>query len=424
MFAIRKAAFRPVALALRRGNASVVAETASSSATPTPPPSKSAVKPSAAPANSPSDASASTPDTDSVDASAQAKTKGKGRRRQRPVISAEKPRQWNLPLAPGVLPAYDEALKVIQKDSAALKAEAKELQEAINQAEQATSRDEDQLGKMKEKLRILEVQSEINLPDVRWSVANAMVDMSKPVHRHLMEQKWRKDGDLDLLMERIHQMKVVPDVMPDLHPSIDLRVTTVPALEEFRVTRKRYSLVEPGVFLVPYQTRRAPKLYANVFHTDTRLYTLLMVDPDVPDESAESFTAYLHWLQPNIPLCATHQTRIAGLNSHTTYIPPHPQQGTPYHRYVLLLLPQSDPTKPLEIPVVPDSARLGFDTRAFMQEWGFDGARGGGAHMWREIWSEDVSKIYSEVLKTAEPRFGQPPRSDPYATLKRTKRYV
>jgi len=27
-----------------------------------------------------------------------------------------------------------------------------------------------------------------------------LVDMSKPVHRHLMEQKWRKDGGLDLLV--------------------------------------------------------------------------------------------------------------------------------------------------------------------------------------------------------------------------------
>jgi len=26
------------------------------------------------------------------------------------------------------------------------------------------------------------------------------VDMTKPVHRHLVEQRWRSDGDLDLLV--------------------------------------------------------------------------------------------------------------------------------------------------------------------------------------------------------------------------------
>lgn len=87
------------------------------------------------------------------------------------------------------------------------------------------------------------------------------------------------------------------------------------------------------------------------------------------------------------------------LNTHTPYIPPHPQRGTPYHRYVLLLLPQSDPTKPLEIPIVADSDRLGFDTRSFLQQWGLDGAKGGGAHMFREVWDTDVSKVYSRVLR-------------------------
>ena len=34
-----------------------------------------------------------------------------------------------------------------------------------------------------------------------------------------------------------------------------------------------------------------------MFHTDTRLYTLLMVDLDVPHPESQSFTTYLHWMQ-------------------------------------------------------------------------------------------------------------------------------
>ena len=90
------------------------------------------------------------------------------------------------------------ALKVIKTDSIRLKEEAKELRTRIGLAEntfqefsaKAKELSEDsqerrslteevnlldeQLEAMRVKLNILEVQSEINLPDVRWRVANAM----------------------------------------------------------------------------------------------------------------------------------------------------------------------------------------------------------------------------------------------------------
>jgi len=249
-------------------------------------------------------------------------------------------------------------------------------------------------------------------------------DLSKPVYRHLIEQRWRKEGGLDLLMERIHQMKVVPDVLPSLHPSVDLQITfpMAPPLNEYlrQNAKPRHQGVEPGVYLLPEQTRLPPKVFVNAFHTDTRLYTLLMIDPDVPDTENQGFQTYLHWLQPNISLSATSAGKLS-LNTHTTYIPPHPQKGTPYHRYVLLLLPQSSE---LSVPVVAEDARLGFDVRAFMEEHKLDGNVGGGAHMWREVWSEAVSKIYVDVLNSPEPRYGRPPKADPYREVKRIKRYV
>lgn len=276
-----------------------------------------------------------------------------GRRKKqptrRPAISLQNPRTWNEPLAPGVIPAYDLALEVLKRDSAALKAEVEELRRHIEAEERryqelvkADGKGENgeahaldiELEKLREKLHIIEVQSEVNLPDVRWKVANAMPDMSVPSNRHLVEQRWRKEGDLDLLMERLHQMKVVPDLLPDIRPSLDLHLTargwsrTWSLLDTFRV-------VEPGTYLLPAQTTVPPRLYASVFHTDTRLYTLVMIDPDVPNEETASYTNYLHWMQPNIPLSALSPTELPNLNEHTKYIPPHPQRGTPYHRYTV-----------------------------------------------------------------------------------------
>ena len=64
--------------------------------------------------------------------------------------------------------------------------------------------------------------------------------------------------------------------------------------------------------------------------------------------------------------------------------------------------------------------------------------------MWREVWSKGVSKIYADVLRKyqpnsigkldalmiilfaeeEEPWYGRPRKVDPFAELKRTKRYV
>jgi large subunit ribosomal protein L35 len=104
--------------------------------------------------------------------------------------------------------------------------------------------------------------------------------------------------------------------------------------------------------------------------------------------------------RPNIPLSAEWPTtQIPDLNAGGTYyIPPHPQKGTKYHRYVLLLLQQPSPAQQISIPVISDKERLGFNVRKFMGDYKLDGSVGGGVHMWREVWDEEVSRIYSEVL--------------------------
>ncbi|KAJ7194173.1 phosphatidylethanolamine-binding protein, partial [Mycena pura] len=348
------------------------------------------------------------------------------RRAGRPLISLALPRRWSAPLPAGIMPAYDEAVKLIRADARRVRAEVERAHRLLCGEEPGAepvvgverSLVEERLEHMREKLHILDVQSEVNLPEVRWSVANGMADMSVPSHRHLVEQRWRKDGDLDLLMERIHQMHVVvwgvfpdvPDVLPVLHPSLDLHLTArlLPVHFDALMHRNRaqrrvntFKDVVPGNYLTPRQTRPVPKLYANVFHTDVHLYTMLMVDPDVPDEETRTFTTFLHWLKPNIPLSATHTGRIPLLNTHTRYVPPHPQRGTPYHRYVTLLLPQ--PPLPgqkwrLEIPVVPGAARLGFDVRAFARERGLNGAVGGGVHMFLKISQDIFLTVFDQEL--------------------------
>jgi len=215
--------------------------------------------------------------------------------------------------------------------------------------------------------------------------------------------------------------------LPSLHPSFDLRVTfpePPPQTGHLQNRANRQNKqVEPGVFLVSEQTLKQPTLYATVFHEETKFYTLLMVDPDVPDPENQGYTTYLHWLQPNIPLsCATRTIEIP--EAHIPYIPPHPPRGTPYHRYVLLLLPQQSPTEQISVPALSDADRLHFDVREFTAQHGLDGNSGGGAHMWRQVWDEGVSQIYATVLRRKEPKFTLPPKPDRYADIRGVRRYI
>jgi len=81
------------------------------------------------------------------------------------------------------------ALQLIQKDGNGLKLEARALQAEIDTAEtkiQSMFAESDagkegvleamdrEIENMRKRLHILEVQSEVNLPSMRWKVANAM----------------------------------------------------------------------------------------------------------------------------------------------------------------------------------------------------------------------------------------------------------
>ncbi|KAL5519253.1 MRPL35 [Sanghuangporus vaninii] len=437
---------------LVRGNATLSTGGAAPSTSTPPPPIGTIPKPttSATPISSPA------PSTSSAQASTIGETgstkpeeRSHQRKRRRIVkrraqISLTSPRKWNPPVKPGSLPVYDEALKLIKEDSLRLKGELRtalarvqEVEKELRVLSSAGAMEggevekkvelEKELGLLREKVETLEIQSEINLPWVRWYAANGMADLTKPVYRHLVEQKWRNYGALDLLMERIHQMSVVPDLLPSLHPSIDLRISfpePPPHSTYLRTrTRRKYKPVEPGVYLLPEQTRRPPRMYTSVFHPETRYYTLVMVDADVPDPENKSFTTYLHWMQPNIALSAATCGQISTI-AHAKYIPPHPQRGSPYHRYCLFLLPHVNASEKVHVPPpVSDEARIGFNLRAFCEEYGLDASLGGGAHMWREVWDETVSDIYKHTLKLAEPHFGLPPRADPYADVKVLNKY-
>jgi len=166
---IRLRALRAASLPSVAVRASSTAATSSASSTPAPPAGKSK--------------------NAEVKAGETGESAGRRRRKYkipttRPAISLANPRPWNPPLKKGVVPAYDLAVEYLKADAAAVASEASALEKEIDAKEaeyQALKAKGDEvealdaeLEKMREKLVILKVQSEVNLPEVRWKVANAM----------------------------------------------------------------------------------------------------------------------------------------------------------------------------------------------------------------------------------------------------------
>src|SRR4051812_45073458 len=93
--------------------------------------------------------------------------------------------------------------------------------------------------------------------------------------------------------------------------------------------------------------------------------------------------------RPNIRLSSTTPSPISLTSSEETlvpYVPPHPQNGTPYHRYSVFLLENPDPQAKIDVSAVLKGNRNEFNLRKFVAQHGFKSERAGGAHFWREIW--------------------------------------
>lgn len=87
---------------------------------------------------------------------------------QSAALSSASASSWNPPIAPGVEPAYDEALAVIAHDRADKRRQIQQLKEG------AQAQDAD----IQKRIESLEVAADINDPQVRWAFENGKGEYS------------------------------------------------------------------------------------------------------------------------------------------------------------------------------------------------------------------------------------------------------
>jgi len=153
-----------------------------------------------------------------------------------------------------------------------------------------------------------------------------------------------------LLHDALKKHEVIPDVVDDFTPQVDLKVAfpkgAVQNGNVFSASDLHY--VEPDV------TWNADK---NAF------YTLVKVDPDAPSRQSHINREWRHWLVCNIPGADLSKGEVI-----TPYMGPKPPKDSGLHRYVFMLYKQNDRIFP---PAMDNSGnhRGNWALRKFAKEY-------------------------------------------------------
>lgn len=205
--------------------------------------------------------------------------------------------------------------------------------------------------------------------------------MNKPIYRYLAEKQWRKYQQL-LIAQRIEQFNIVPDMLPHLKPTADVRLS----FKQRSVQHGEY--IDSRVSEVPL------RLKVQVFDKGERLVSIVMIDSDVPVAEQDNFTSRCHFLATNIPLSPTiNSLPISQLPKESIvlpWMPPFAQKGSPYHRYSVFVL-QQKPGETLDAAKLQEAVkRDGFGLRSFTDKYKLAPI---GMSLFRSTWDEGTAGV-------------------------------
>ncbi|KAL5343131.1 phosphatidylethanolamine-binding protein [Aspergillus crustosus] len=258
---------------------------------------------------------------------------------------------------------------------------------ALPEAEQKKTSNRSRLGALEIHLEKLKVHADINDPLVKKRFEDGHGDMSKPIYRHLADQKWR-EFRRKVIVQRITQMKVVPDVLPHCDPVVDVKLY---------FNRKA---VQPGEFVNSQVSSSVPKLDVQMFEGGEKLVTIAIVDSDVPNVHEDTFDYNIHYLAVNIPLSAIN-TKIdlsqlsADSQEVLPWLPPVAQKGSPYHRLSIFILEQKD-NKPVNFAAIKvrETNRNNLLLRTLQARYHLKPI---GAHLFRTLFDENTLEVMKEI---------------------------
>lgn len=312
-------------------------------------------------------------------------------------------------LPAGAEPAYDLALAYIEEQNAI----SRKRLDALRAKVAASPSPE-----LERRIARLEVEAWVNDPATRrlFRETNGAGHMDRPVIRSLAERAWRTQGELDKVMQRVNQLGVVPDLVPDHTPHAALRIAqaTGAAFETGAVMGSTAFANPPVVSLQMFNHPVAGTVAAG--ETPEAKFTLLVVDPDSPNHEEQAYTQRVHYAKTDIPLSVMSGTTnlfTAAGNEALSYEPPAPARGTGKHRYVFVVIRQQDGGA-----VAAPSSREDFDMRAFLAANDLTDADVYAINLFRSQWAEEDAEHVDATYRNFRGEDGAPDYAKPPKELK------
>lgn len=205
--------------------------------------------------------------------------------------------------------------------------------------------------------------------------------MSKPIYRYLADRKWRQYQRL-LIVQRINQLSIVPDILPHFEPTADVRLAF------------KNRTVAPGEFVDSRVSEAPLRLNVQLFDKGERLLTIVIIDSDVPDVSSDNFSTRCHFMATNIPFDPTSNSLALRLLApeHVvhSWLPPFAQKGSPYHRYSVFVVEQK-PGQVLSITDLQEKVqRESFSMRSFIDRYKVKPI---GVNVFRSEWDDGTAGV-------------------------------
>jgi len=205
--------------------------------------------------------------------------------------------------------------------------------------------------------------------------------MNKPIYRFLADRKWR-EYRRKILVQRITQLKIVPDVTPHCEPIVDIKINF------------GRNNVQPGDFVDSAVSEKPCQLNLQTFEKESKLVTIAVVDPDVPNLQRDSFDSRCHFLAANIELAPTTPhvdlAKLSGSQVVVPWLSPTAQRGSPYHRLAIVICQQKD-NVPIDIAVAQKNINQhDFKLRSMMTRHMLNPI---GATLFRTKWDDNMAGV-------------------------------
>jgi large subunit ribosomal protein L35 len=223
--------------------------------------------------------------------------------------------------------------------------------------------------------------------------------MTKPIYRYLADRKWRT-YERPLLIQRITQMNIIPDLLPGLAPIVATSLAfPLPSLPYKRKNIPHGEVVEARISENPAILTIQP------FTPGEQLVTIAVVNPDVPDVASDSYNSRCHFLACNIPISAVNtQVKLASLDASTQvvhpWLPAYAQKGLEKQRMAIFVLAQrpgkDGKSETIDVSAVKTARdgmfgeREGFSLRSLLPKFGLSPI---GADLFRTSWDASTAAV-------------------------------